>query len=399
MVYVNFRVLAAALADAAKFVGVDSPLKLVQHIRLSVAEKTLVIRATNLEVAYERRLAVHTREDVSFVGSIPPKALKSLPFDPDLSIQLSVNGTDTVFSDTDASVEVPPTEGSQADFDVFDLWRVDPDNGLLEKPIAALGPVEAGRFARAMAFVLHAAATEDNRPILTGIHLTYGEGRIRLEAADGYRIHHAEFEAPVEGNGDLIIPAKALEKWASVAALGNGLILKRRHGRAEGLVIETSQDRWIALAIEGQFPNTASIYPESYAQTASINVSEWVPPLKKLKTFRPVSETTQWAVEFPVEWRADTVTPFSVLGIADTGARLTVKLPATWAYADVSRWKFGLNGRYVLEAVQGLADATKGTNVPVTLHLCEEKRPVLFDITVPDDLTLSALVMPLTINR
>lgn len=394
MLVINFRVLAEALADAAKFVDTDSALKILQRIRLTTVEKTLILRATDLETAYERRLNDTFGDDASFAGSIPPKALSSLPFDRNTVIQLSVKGADTVFSDPDASVEVPPPEGDLADFDNIGLFRVDPENGLHESPIVTFDPAAAIRFVRALTFVLPAAATEDNRPILTGVHLSYGSGSITLETADGYRTHCATFEAETEESGDLIIPAQSLRKWLSVVDPTNGLTLKRRHGRETGLVIETPQDRWAALVIEGRYPNIASLFPETYAHTATFQASGWVAPLKKLKTFRPHTEFIPWAVEFPLEWRADEVLFLQGSAISELDVRLSLKLPATWTYSALPRLRICLHAQQVLEALSGFINAAGKRDLAVALHIRDEQSPLLFDIAPEDGLTLEALVMP-----
>jgi DNA polymerase-3 subunit beta len=83
---------------------------------------------------------------------------------------------------------------------------------------------------QAIGQVQFAAATDDTRPVLTGIH-TLAEGNIlTLAAADGFRlaVHKLPLDADVAEKVEVIIPARALREIERLAADEDEPIQRRR---------------------------------------------------------------------------------------------------------------------------------------------------------------------------
>ncbi len=74
-------------------------------------------------------------------------------------------------------------------------------------------------FAHDVSIVGFAAATDDSRPLFTGIYVTYSEGKLILAATDGFRLSEKALQVQGEANEfSAIIPAKTLVEVAKLFA-------------------------------------------------------------------------------------------------------------------------------------------------------------------------------------
>ena len=67
--------------------------------------------------------------------------------------------------------------------------------------------------------VVRAAATDDTRPLLTGVLFTHHEGSLRLIATDSYRLAIRDIPgvAPLSAETDVLVPARALVEFQRAA--------------------------------------------------------------------------------------------------------------------------------------------------------------------------------------
>ena len=68
--------------------------------------------------------------------------------------------------------------------------------------------------------MVFAAATDDSRPVLTGVHLKIAEDTLTLAAADGFRlaVYHVTTAEPPAETVEVIIPARALQELSRLLA-------------------------------------------------------------------------------------------------------------------------------------------------------------------------------------
>jgi DNA polymerase-3 subunit beta len=114
--------------------------------------------------------------------------------------------------------------------------------------------------------VVFAAATDDARPILTGVLAKIDGGEVTLAAADGFRlaVRTAHLSAPTGQPVSAIIPARALAELARVAgdqAEPAVMTLPAERGQ---VIFHLNSVEIVSQLIEGAYPPYDKIIPKGY---------------------------------------------------------------------------------------------------------------------------------------
>ena len=131
--------------------------------------------------------------------------------------------------------------------------------------------------------VLFAAATDESRPILTGILSKFEGDTLTMAAADGFRLSVREYQLnkPVPANMSVIVPARALSELGRIIgqveaddeamvdlilAPVQNQILFQMHD------VDPSVDL-VSQLIEGNFPDYKAIIPTSHNTRVTVNTA------------------------------------------------------------------------------------------------------------------------------
>ncbi len=194
--------LSRGLAVVGRAVASRATLPVTQNVLLSIDQSMLKLSATNLEIAITTWVGAMIEEEGSI--TVPARLLtefvNSLPNDKiDLELQqgsgllqISSGSSNAHINTTDAS-EFPPIPTV--------------DDGVA----AEVDPVV---FKSAISRVAFAAATEESRPVLTGVELKLKENQFTMAAADGFRlaVHHGALLQGVPEEISVIIPARTMNE-------------------------------------------------------------------------------------------------------------------------------------------------------------------------------------------
>src|SRR5712691_9118766 len=127
---------------------------------------------------------------------------------------------------------------------------------------AATHTVLADTVLETLGSVSRAASRDEARPVLTGILVRFGEGKLVMAATDSYRLSYRE--TPVEGavpELEAIVPARALEELRRLVVAGGTLEL----GVQENQVVFGADGTWLTTRrIEGQFPKFDELRPKEF---------------------------------------------------------------------------------------------------------------------------------------
>jgi DNA polymerase-3 subunit beta len=122
--------------------------------------------------------------------------------------------------------------------------------------------VSADTLLETLGSVSRAASRDEARPVLTGILVRFGDGKLVMAATDSYRLSYRE--TPVEGpvpELEAIVPARALEELRRLASAGGTLEL----GVQENQVVFGANGTWLTTRrIEGQFPKFDELRPKEF---------------------------------------------------------------------------------------------------------------------------------------
>ncbi len=257
--------LSRSLAVVGRAVATRATLPVTQNVLLSVDQSMLKLSATNLEVAIttwtgamneeEGAITVPARLLTEFVSSLPNDKI-DLEIQPGSSVlQLSCDRSKATIHGTDAS-EFPP------------IPTVDDGVSAQVDPLV---------FKAAIARVAFAAATEESRPVLTGVELKVVGERFSLAAADGFRlaVHHGALISPVDTEIKVIIPARTLnelnrllgdqeEPVDIMMTPAKGQVMFRIRGRETVEVV--------SQLLQGAFPNYEQLIPDHHDTRAILDL-------------------------------------------------------------------------------------------------------------------------------
>lgn len=162
-----------------------------------------------------------------------------------------------------------------------------PELGATGTPKATI-MLEAKPLSEILDRIVFAAATDESRPVLTGVFAKLDAQQLTLAAADGFRlsVQHTGIgnEACTETLG-LVIPVKALQE---VSRLCNGqlepvkLVVASDRNQVR-FVLSVSEV--ITQLIDGAYPDVTRIIPQTHTSRAVVNASELLNATKMVSAF------------------------------------------------------------------------------------------------------------------
>ena len=114
--------------------------------------------------------------------------------------------------------------------------------------------------------MVFAAATDDGRPVLTGVHFRFKGEQMTLAAADGFRLAVydmrviSELTEPLE----ITIPARALRELERILSDDDGTVELYLHGDRSYVRFHLATTQMTAQLIQGNYPTYDQLIPSEY---------------------------------------------------------------------------------------------------------------------------------------
>jgi len=257
--------LSRGLAVVGRAVANRATLPVIHNVLLSVDQSMLKLSATNLEIAMTTWVGAKIEEEGSI--TVPARLLSefvnSLPNDP-INLQLDEGSGLLEISSGSSKAHINITDASEF-----------PPIPTVDDGIAA--EVDPFVLRSAITRVAFAAATEESRPVLTGVELKLDESKFTMAAADGFRlaVHHGALLKPVPEEMSVIIPARTMnelnrlisdreEPVEILMTPAKGQVMFRIRG---GDTVEI-----VSQLLQGTFPNYEQLIPQSYTTRAVMDL-------------------------------------------------------------------------------------------------------------------------------
>jgi len=258
--------LNKGLSIVGRAVPVRSTLPQASHVLLSSDAGRLKLVATDLMIATtcwigaqveeEGAVTVPARLLTDFVASLPNDKIELTVGDRGRQLHVSCARNDATISGMDAA-DFPPVPAVD---DGFTL-RLNPQ-----------------QFKRAVSQVEFAAAADDTRPVLTGIH-TLAEGQeLTLAAADGFRlaVHKLPLAQEVPERVEVIVPARALREVVRLIGEDDEPLEMAFNASRSQVLFRLKSAELVATLIQGTFPNYSQLIPQSYQSRAEIEMRQFL---------------------------------------------------------------------------------------------------------------------------
>lgn len=243
--------LLTALARVTRIVPVKPQLPIVQNVLLSTEDRRLKIVATSLEITEtvwvgskvekEGGICVPARLLLEFVSSLPKGTVQLAEKDGSLVVQCA--GFRALIPGVSAK-EFPPVP-------------------VLEKKHAVV--VEKDGILEAIERVVFSAATDEGRPLLTGVRVIQKDGETVFAATDGYRLSVKRVSLKTKEGLDLLVPGRALSEVVKTCLEEKEakeiLMIKPAEGQVAFIVGDTEIQTRL---IDGDYPNFEKIIPTKH---------------------------------------------------------------------------------------------------------------------------------------
>lgn len=280
--------LAKGLSIVGRAVATRSTLPVLSNVMLATDGSRLKLSATNLEIGIVCWIGAKVEEDGSitvparlltdFINSLPPERIDMELTVRTQTLNLKCARFEANIKGIDAQ-EFPliPTAGESAN---QQIGKISLDPSMLRQMIDQ---------------VVFAAATDESRPILTGVLAKFQEEQLTLAAADGFRlsVRTAHLPEPVPEPVTVIVPARALAELSRICG---------EHGRTVGgeqeqpieititparnqVLFHTANVDLVSQLIEGNFPDYNQIIPKSYTTRTVVSTSDFLKAVKTANIF------------------------------------------------------------------------------------------------------------------
>jgi DNA polymerase-3 subunit beta len=244
--------LLAQLQIAARAVSQRSTVQILSGILVRAeADGRLELAATDMELSLRVGLEATVEEPGSTVipGRLLTDIVRALP-DAPVTIEQPA-GSGTVRIACGSSEYTLHTQGAE-------------DFPHLPEPSGPSFAVERQSFVATINHVARAASRDESRPVLTGILVEFGDGRVTMAATDSYRLSVKEAVVPgAGGDAQAIVPARALVELSRIAAALDADTIQVAIG--ENQILFGMEGVWLsARRIDGQFPNYRQLLPQAF---------------------------------------------------------------------------------------------------------------------------------------
>jgi DNA polymerase III subunit beta len=242
--------LAQALGVVSRALSTRSSVQILSGVLLEARGAELRIAATDMELSLRASISGEIEGDGAIV--LPGKTF--------VDIARLLPGNDVTIEHRPTESVVHVTAGSAA----YTLNTYSPEDfpRLPELDAVSTFTVERESLLETIGRVARAASRDESRPVLTGILVQFGGGKLVMAATDSYRLAVKETAfAGTVPDLEAIVPGRALQELARIANAGDEVEI----GVQENQVLFSTDGVWLTTRrIDGQFPNYRQLLPESF---------------------------------------------------------------------------------------------------------------------------------------
>jgi DNA polymerase-3 subunit beta len=265
--------LSKGLSNVGRAVATTTTLPITKNILIATDNSRLKMVATNLEMAISCWVGAKVEAEgaITLPARILTEFINSLPNE---KVDMTLNQRTLQLKSGRFEAKINGIEAS----DFPPIPQV--SDGISTK-------IEAEVLHQAITQVSFAAATEESRPVLTGVQMEFDESKLTLAAADGFRlaVYTAATLESVKEKTAVIVPARALNELNRFLADGEEqieIVINKQKSQA---LFKLKNIEMVTQLIQGNFPNYSQLIPQSYESRAVIEVADFLRATRMASVF------------------------------------------------------------------------------------------------------------------
>ena len=267
--------LARGLGIVGRAVAIRSTLPITSNVLIATDHGRIKLAATNLDIALscwiggqieeEGAITVPSRLLSDFVNSLPSDKidLTLSPRSRQLKVKCARNEATIGGMDADDFPPIPAVD----------------DGATLELDPKVLR--------EAITQVVFSAATDDSRPVLTGVDLVVEGDTLTLAAADGFRlaVRTLKLKKKVGETQQVIVPSRALAELNRLLQDQEEPVAMTFNAGKTQVLFRLKDVELVAQLIQGTFPDYSRLIPKEWTSRAVVEVKDFLQETKIASIF------------------------------------------------------------------------------------------------------------------
>lgn len=277
--------LKRGLAMVNHAISPRSPLPILANVLLATDSGRLRLAATDLESGIT--CWVGAKVDEEGAVTIPAKlfndVVNNLPND---RVTLTLDArTQTVL------VECGRYKTNIKGIDAEEFPPI--PNATEEEPTFTVAPDQLQHAIQQVAF---AAASDESRPVLTGVLMRLRDNQVTMAAADGYRLAIRTLNLPIGAINpapaltEFIVPARALADLARILSDDGGEVAVTVTSGGRQVMFHNEMVNVVLRLLDGKFPDFERIIPTVYTTRSILDTAEVLKAVKLAALFATSSQ-------------------------------------------------------------------------------------------------------------
>lgn len=357
--------LIKAISTVIKMVSNQVTLPILSNILLTTENGRLKISATDLEIGIETWIGAQIVKE----GTITVPAKLFFEYISSISEEkITIEEDNNKINITGENIKSVIRGLPANDFPLIPK---------IKKPLAEIN-IDATDIKNNLAKCLFACATDETRPVLTGMLLKITKDNYFFAATDSYRLNEIVIKHTEKNIKEMsvIIPKRTLSELTRIINEGEEKI-KIVIGENQ-IVFEFNDIYFISRLVEGTFPEYGQIIPKKFNLTVTAEKNELV---KQLRTASLFSKDNANNIKISCTNDKKMVIQSTSQQLGDNRSELQLDS------LEGKEITFSVNALYLLD-VLGVIKNSK-----ITIKLVDPQSPILIQSTA--DLNYTAIIMPL----
>lgn len=265
--------LARGLGVVGRAVATRSTLPITQNVLLSSDQGMLRLTATNLEIAITTWIGAMIEEEgtITVPHRLVADLVNSLPSD---RVDLDLRGPDPD----------DPSAGGGSVLHISCGRSRTHINGASADDFPPIPQVDSG-FAtnidpsvlrQGIGLVAFSAASDESRPVLTGVEFKLEESNLVMAAADGFRlaVYTGQLSDPVAEAMKVIVPARTMQEIQRLVSDQSAPVQVTLSPEKGQVMFKLEHVEVVSQLLQGSFPNYDQLIPERYETRAVMELDD-----------------------------------------------------------------------------------------------------------------------------
>lgn len=361
--------LYSSLAAVSHALSTKGSLPVLSYILLDAKGSRLSLSATNLELAITTTIEAEIEKEGSVCA--PGRLLTDLASSL-TSGEVKVSVKDNILDVESANVKSKLNGIGSTEFPKLATGT--------KEEFLSLDPAQ---FCKSLPSVIFSAATDESRPVLTGVLFDVTDDLLTLVGVDGFRLSERKLslESKVAKHIHVVIPSRALSEIARLISGERDLKIFLDDSENQ-IIFRTGKFEISSRLIEGTFPDYQKIIPGSFISRAVIPAEEFRKSVKLASLFAKDSSNVIKVTLSPSESLVTLGANTPEVGENET--KLSAKI-------EGEGLNVAFNNRYLSDCLANLADTE------IIFQASGELSPGLF--TSSKDENFLHIIMPVRVQE